>query len=41
MLGIRVQEIWTGPTDRLTKPKKTRLRGIFADADAVTRRKVL
>jgi hypothetical protein len=30
-MGIRGQEIWTGPT---------RLRGILADADAVARRKV-
>jgi len=44
-MGIRGQEIWTGqgPTDR--RPKKpgktrTRLRGIFADADAIARRKV-
>jgi len=39
-MGIRGQEIWTGPTDRPRKPQKTRLRGVFADADATARRKV-
>jgi len=42
-MGIRGQEIWTGqgPTDGPKKPGKTRtrLRGIFADADAIVRRK--
>jgi len=39
-MGIRGQDIWTGPTDRPRKPQKTRLRGIFANADATARRKV-
>ena len=41
IIGVyRGQGIWTGPTDRPGKPRKTRLRGIFADTDAVARRKV-
>ena len=39
-MGIRGQEIWTGPTDRPRKPQKTRLRGRFAAVDATARRKV-
>jgi len=38
--AIVVRKSGQGPTDRPRKPQKTRLRGIFADADAIARRKV-
>ena len=39
-MGVRGQDIWSGLHRQTEEPQKTRLRGIFANVDAVTRRKV-
>ena len=39
-MGIRGQEIWTLPHRQTEETPEDRLRGIFADANAIARRKV-